>query len=430
MAKRPGSSNSKKRIPKLSYTKTRGIGWHVSFRDAKTGSPRKHLFRVETEEEARIAYHEWLAAHLRGDAPEPAPATRRTTPATAVAKPAVPVPPNSLLAVASSYLAHETRRARKPGEPKRPGTIDARVLVDREQVTQEFLAFLNERHGEGAVRRMTLGDLAMADVEEYNRRLAIDRQLSSSQVDKRMHLVKKLVDRAGRPEHGQQVLSWNWDSRDVVRGQRGEARKLPTLEQLKAVLRSCGIRERALVWMGIGLGFGQKDLSVVRVSSIDAHGYDLRRSKTGLERYGRTPPLVWTTIATYLAASPREPGDLLFTTRNGEPLVHGRVDAVQQWWRKLRTKIGEDEKTMAGFYTLRHLGATEFGSRPGTSISEMRTWLGHGAGSREADRYMRPVAPEHRELVEWIRERLASPDLDYDLKSKEQAQRAKRARAG
>jgi len=78
---------------------------------------------------------------------------------------------------------------------------------------------------------------------------------------------------------------------------------------------------------------------------------------------------------------------------------------------KLRTAIGETKESLDGFYTLRHLGATDFGSRPSCSISDMRRWLGHGASSRVADIYMRPVGPEYREVVKWVRKRLASKAL-------------------
>ncbi len=180
----------------------------------------------------------------------------------------------------------------------------------------------------------------------------------------------------------------------------------PTVDQLDRLLKQCGPREACFIWMGIGLGFGQGDLAAVRTNQIDQRGYDLRRGKTGLERFGNTPSRVWAAIVSYLAHSPREGSQLLFETRKGHPLVHGNTNAVSLWWSKLRTRIGESPATLDGFYVLRHLGATEFGSRPGASLSEMRRWLGHSASSAIADRYMRPVSPEDREVVEWTRTQL------------------------
>jgi len=224
--------------------------------------------------------------------------------------------------------------------------------------------------------------------------------------------VKAIIDRAGRPEHGNQTLSWNWDSRDVAHGKPTLERLFPTRRQLLKLLRGADFRGRTMIWLGIGLGFGACDLSAIHVGQIARDAYDLRRGKTGIERYGQTPPRVWQYVSLYQKRKNRASGELLFITRTGTPLVHPKSNAVTQWWDKLRTKIGETKETLPGFYTLRHLGATEFGSRPGTSIGDIKRWLGHSASSDMADLYMRPVRPEYREVVEWVRKRLASYAID------------------
>jgi hypothetical protein len=173
-----------------------------------------------------------------------------------------------------------------------------------------------------------------------------------------------------------------------------------------------------MIWMAIGLGFGQNDLSVVRVGQIDEKSYDLRRGKTGIERFGDTPVMVWKSIEAYLKKNPRPVGELLFVTRRGMPVVHGSADSVQLWWYKLRRDLGEDKESLGGFYSLRHLGATEFGARPGCSISEMKRWLGHGASSQMADVYMKPVTPETRDVVEFTRAALATGELPKEEERK------------
>lgn len=159
----------------------------------------------------------------------------------------------------------------------------------------------------------------------------------------------------------------------------------------------------------------------MRVGQIDREGYDLRRGKTGIERFGETPPMVWNAIEAYLRDQPRDAGMLLFTTRTGYPLVHGRSDSVVQWWGNLRTEIGESKDTLGGFYTLRHLGATEFGSRDGTSIIAMKRWLGHAASSSMADVYMKPVSPEQRALITWVRQSLTTGQADLTNTTKKKA---------
>ena len=60
------------------------------------------------------------------------------------------------------------------------------------------------------------------------------------------------------------------------------------------------------------------------------------------------------------------------------------------------------------------LGATEFGSRPGASIGDVKRWLGHTASSNMADLYMRPVKPEYREVVYWLRAKLTRKGYPND----------------
>lgn len=394
-----------------------GIGYYVTFRDPQTGMPRKHRFGIREKDrlaDAELAYHQWLASYLESGPPQPKGRPLKRTPQVTKDDPLkvnTRSVPGSVLEVASSYLDALEARVRDPDAPRARGTIAPAVFSDRRKHVRDFLAHVNNSHGEGSIAKLRVTDLAMKDVESFNE-WAVQSGYSASQVNKRMQMVKAIIDRAGRPEHGGQLLAWNWDSRDVSHGKPTEERVLPTVEQLKKVLGASDLQHQALVWIGIGLGFGQRDLAVIRVGQIDEEGYDLRRSKTGIQRYGETPPLVWAYISEITKSFERQKGELLFQTRRGEPIAHGRSDSVTQWWGKLRKKVGETPDSLGGFYTLRHLGATEFGSRSGCSISEMRRWLGHGASSQMADVYMRPIRPEHRAVITWVRARLGSGELD------------------
>lgn len=399
-------ANTRQRIPKLRFTTLRNLGWHVAYRDLETRRPRKHTFNIrdrEREAQARVLYHAWVLERLGGNA--------KAYP-TEAKRPPKRLKPTEMLSgcileVATGLKKSEEARVRQPGEPRRQGSIAAPVYRDRVKVIHDFLEFLNDRHGPGAIAKLRLADITMQDVEEFNRSV-VKKGFSASQVAKRLQLVKAIIDRAGRPEHGQQVLAWNWDSRDVVHGKPSEERTLPTVEQLKRMLRGADLRGRTMIWLGIGLGLGARDLAAIHVGQISADAYDLRRPKTGVERYGVTPPLVWAYVKKHQEAARRPDGELLFVTRNGIPLVSPTSNAVTLWWDKLRTRVGESKETLDGFYTLRHLGATEFGSRPGCSIGDVKRWLGHAASSDVADLYMRPVRPEYREVIEWIRKRLSS----------------------
>jgi hypothetical protein len=111
----------------------------------------------------------------------------------------------------------------------------------------------------------------------------------------------------------------------------------------------------------------------------------------------------------------------MFITETGMPLVHPKADSIAKWWTDLRASLGEAVKGLNGFYSLRHLGATEYGSRPGCSIGDMRRWLGHAISSRVADRYMKPVSPEYREVVEWVRKALRTGKVDLRINAKKKS---------
>lgn len=399
--------NRRKRVPKLTFLSSQGVGWCVSYRDPETGLPTRHRFGIrekEREPEAQLLYHAWVLEHLGGD-------NVRSYPTKVARKPkSAPNPKllsGSLLEIATGLIDSERIRSRKDDAPRRRGTIAPKVFGDRKKQIRDFLTFLNERHGVGAVARMRLVDLSMEDVEAYNQDIA-GKGYSASQVAKRLQLVKAIVDRAGRPEHGRQILSWNWNSRDVAHGAPTKERPFPTVQQLRRLLGTADLRGQTMIWLGLGLGLGARDLAAIRVGQITPDRYDLRRGKTGVDRYGETPSIVWAHVFRYQTVEHRKDGQLLFVTRRGVPVVHANSNAVTQWWHKLRLKAGESKDTFPGFYTLRHLGATEFGSRPGASIGDVRRWLGHAAGSDMADVYMRPVRPEYQKLINWLRRRLLS----------------------
>ena len=406
----------KKRVPKLKFTDTRNIGWHVSYRDPKTGTPCKHPFNADTKGEAEKLYHEWVAAFLQGSLPskskrqKPTATNPKLAPGTAKAQ----VVTGSLLHVASSLLKYEQSRIRQEGEQRRQGTISEELYNCRKNYAKEILSYFDSIYGEGSVGKMKLADITMNDVEKFNK-LLVGSGCSQSSVSKQIQFLKTLIDRAGRPEHGSQILSWNWNARDKHHGKPTVKRKLPTLNQLKLILNDCGVRETTMVWLAIGCGFGQKDLAAIRVGQIDRKGYDLRRGKTGIERYGDTPLMVWKSISTYLKTVERKTGELMFITRRSTPLVSSTTDTVANWWSKLRKKLDEDGRSLGGFYTLRHLGATEYGCRPSCSIGDMKRWLGHSASSQVADVYMKPVSPEDRAVVEWVRKSLKTGKADMKV---------------
>jgi hypothetical protein len=230
----------KPRVPRLAFTELRGIGWHVSYRDPAMGLPKRHRFGIRQrsgESRAQALYHAWVARHLGVQTNLPT-----TDPQPHAPQPTGPKPlSGSLIEVGGALIDAEEARIRKEREPRRRGTINPRVFSDRRKQIHDFLGFLNSRHGDGAVSRLRLADLTMDDVEAYNRHVAAA-GYSASQVGKRMQIVRAIIDRAGRPEHGLQMLTWNWDSRDKAHGKPATERLLPTKEQLQKLLAATDLR--------------------------------------------------------------------------------------------------------------------------------------------------------------------------------------------
>jgi len=348
------------RTPKLRFTSWRGIGWHVSYRDPATRSPRKHVFNIrerEREAEARLLYHAWVLEHMGGKNPNGHASRAALPPRSSSSK----LLSGSVLDVATGLIESERLRARTDDGLRRRGTIAAAGFRDRTKQIHDFLSFLNERHGPGAVTKLRIPDLTMEDVESYNQAI-VKRGLSASQVAKRLQFVKAIIDRAGRPEHGRQILGWNW-----TRGMCSMVLRARTDFPDRGSIAATSSRIRP--------SRANDDLAGARArlwsprSRRNSRGADCVRPLRPPQDQNRrravrvTPPIVWAYVSKYQALAKRPKGELLFLTRNGLPLVQSSSNAVVQWWKKLRNRVKKPKEKLLSFYTLRHLGATEFGSR-------------------------------------------------------------------
>ena len=130
----------KNRVPQLKYTEARNIGWHVSFRDPKTGTPRRHRFGMISREAAEADYHEWLAAHLRGETPSSKPKSSRRKLDQQIATPK-PKPADvtaegvkgNLVQITTGFLNYEESRVGADDGIRRKGTITRKTFETRKQ---------------------------------------------------------------------------------------------------------------------------------------------------------------------------------------------------------------------------------------------------------------------------------------------------------
>ncbi len=104
-------SKTRQRIPKLRFTTWRRLGWHVSYRDPQTRSPRKHVFNIRGREtEARILCHAWVLEHLGANGDGKLPTKVKAPPRVPKAAKLVS---DSLLEIASGFIECERSRAHR-----------------------------------------------------------------------------------------------------------------------------------------------------------------------------------------------------------------------------------------------------------------------------------------------------------------------------
>ena len=122
------AKHRKKRIPKLLFTKNRGLGFYVAYRDPATGSPRKHRFGTIPREQAVQAYNEWIGAYLTGKTPT---TTKHPKPLANTETVAAKIVDGSLLHVVSGLATFDEARLRPEGAARTKGTIGRKQFDSR-----------------------------------------------------------------------------------------------------------------------------------------------------------------------------------------------------------------------------------------------------------------------------------------------------------
>lgn len=403
-----GMGQVRQRIPKLSSRPDPRSGCYYACYRKPNGVPGRKLFDPDRRT-SEAMHREWVVVLYHGIViPDPGPCKQVTR-------------NDSLIMLASAFIEQEKNRVRAEEGRRIGGTVSIRTAYGNTKQVESIVGWCRARFGD----RVTTDPFADLMTEtEYEAMMGdFAAKLSQSQVNKHRQRFWQLVRFARRRPYSM-VFPFGPDTVRKFGGAEGpRQRRLPTVALLKTLLKAATLREQLWIWMGMGLGFGQDDLAHARSAYFDAKSYDMRRGKTRIERYGVMRPRVWALLQAYLKATPRKPDELLFTTAKGMPLVwtavktpeelengtktHGpkpipykRTDSVTQAFRKLKERAGVAD-WKEGFYVFRHIGATAYGARPGTSLAELRTFLGHGR-SHIADTYLKPLTPEAKPLVKWV----------------------------
>lgn len=414
----------KKRLPQLSIKPDSKGKYYAGYRDHE-GRCQKERFSRELAE-SQVLYARWVAANFDDDGYLMAQPVYQDSPATERHAAILTSWPH----IVDGYLDYQMARRRPAGAKRARGTIAPEGYEEAKYLLKLITKWMAERFKEeDGLRTRPFQDLMV--INDYNRMmLSFSHRFSVPQVNK-VRIRFWDVVRFARQEPYEQRLNFTKDDVQKFGGKTTtKQRVIPDKATLQTLMRHATDLERLWIWMGLGLGLGQTDLAHCHPADFNKDNYDLRRSKTEKERYGNMPPLIWRLLQDYLKTNPRKPTDLLFVTRNGLPIVRAEIksedeiirgtqcrppckrtvkktDTVTQHWQDLLRNSGVSWKEC--FYSLRHIGATAFATRPGKSIAEVRTFLGH-ATSEMSDHYMKPLKPQVEPTIRWINEVLDSKD--------------------
>ena len=406
------------RIPKLAGPEKHTAKFYASFRDAD-GRAQKIRFTRDRKESERL-YRRWIVENYDNT--------------TIISQEELEDKQGFIAClplIADAYVQAQAKRVRPDEAPRKQGTISVTQFYAIKKFAVNVVAWMHEHFGE----RLGITSFSdLVDAEDYNlMMLDFTHRFSTSQISKHRNCFWDLARFARTKPFEQRLRFSREDVRPFGGGEQRRERAIPTVDILRQILLAATVEEEVWIWMAIGLAFGNDDLARSKPLHFGSERYDLRRGKTGIERYGCMRPLVWAQLCRHLQQNPRKPDELLFVSQTGHSLVYTRtktadeikngtrthrptpmpyvkVDLVSRKWRKLLERsgvVGWSE----GFYVLRHLGATAFGTMPGISLNEMKRFLGHTT-SQMADHYMRPLRPGVEDTVNWVNRMLQSADPD------------------
>ena len=151
-------------------------------------------------------------------------------------------------------------------------------------------------------------------------------------------------------------------SKPSARKRRLERASKPKKEfshaEMQQLLKHASDEMRAWILLGLNCGYGNTDLSVLRVDMVNGVWLTEVRNKNGAERRAWLWPETRKALKTVLAK--HDGGERVFQTAHGNPLVceeGGRRDAVTGEFAKFKKACGCDRKGV-GFYSFRHMCET------------------------------------------------------------------------
>jgi len=238
-------------------------------------------------------------------------------------------------------------------------------------------------------RRVETGDLERRTFEEYsveakrvvaefgrttvveqlrpedfaNLRAKLGKAINAKTLEGRIARTRAIFNFADRNGLLERPLSKIWGtefakpSRKALKIARRENPKSLTAAEIWQLLEVAGAQIAGMIWLGINSGFGNTDVSRLKLSNLNLEGgwLNLHRSKTGIDRRCPLWPETIAALKTAIEARPTpkrpEDSELVFVTKYGQGWDSSSLSSEM---KKLRDEAGLEGKGK-GFYALRHM---------------------------------------------------------------------------
>ena len=242
------------------------------------------------------------------------------------------------------------------------GDVSASYVEKARCCLNDFIAYVGMR-----TRFASIGELILDEYRSHTLALPMSqktgRRISPATAKDRLSMVHTVYRWAWKMRIID-TLPRNLDGFAKVTIPKTEA-KVFSLEEIHALWNAADPRLRCWMALGLNCGYGQQDISDLRVDEVDwANGQiDRLRSKSGVQAKHRLWDITLDLMRGHRAPNTRN-GDRIFITKKGNPLVWGHItdgrlrqsDSVRCWFWRLQRELGINGGR--GFYSLRRTGAT------------------------------------------------------------------------
>jgi integrase len=158
----------------------------------------------------------------------------------------------------------------------------------------------------------------------------------------------KAVHRRNRKQGGEKIFTAE-EIHQLLNGKTVKAGRKT------AKVRGASMQMRAMILLGVNLGYINSDVAALPLSAIDFDKgiIDWERPKNAIDRRGAIWPETATALKAAIKERPKSKSDLVFITVWGNAWMHGKTDSVGLEFGKLLHRLGINGRRNLGFAALR-----------------------------------------------------------------------------